>query len=180
MGTGEQPFGSVGRVRATLLTTGTAMAFLLGIYSLVLAAASAGSVRPLAEDGLRRTAAASDHERIALALGSMSGSEVVYVAIDAPMDPPDPEIEQATRQAARTLVDSGTVASARRVRPSDPDFAAMVRQNDIRRFPAVLVVKKSGGIVLVTEDHGAENLVRAFDTVWGKNSDCGAARNEIY
>jgi len=72
------------------------------------------------------------------------------------------------------------VASAHRLRPSDPTFAAVVKQNDIRRFPAVLVVKKGGGIVLVTEDHSAENLVRAFQTVWGNRSDCGAARDEIY
>jgi len=176
----EKRHGSEGRAKKVLLTSGTAIAFFLGVYSLFVATASAGKVRPLAEDGLLRTAAANDHERITLALGPTSDSNVIYVAIDAPMDPPDPEIEQSTRQAAQTLVDSGIVASAHRLRPSDPNFAAVVKQNDIRSFPAVLVVKKDGGIVLVTEDHSAVNLVRAFRTVWGKRSDCGAARDEIY
>jgi len=176
----DERHGSDGRAKKVLLTSGTAIAFSLGVYSLLIASASAGKVRPLAEDGLLRTAVANDHEAITLALGPTSGSDVVYVAVDAPMDPPDPEIEQATRQAAQTLVDSGMVASAHRLRPSDPNFAAVVKQNDIRRFPAVLVVKKDGGIVLVTEDHSAENLVRAFQTVWGNRSDCGAARDEIY
>ena len=176
---GKEPLDSDGRVKKALLTAGTATALFLGIYSLFVASANAGRVRPLAEDGLLRTAVAKDHERITRALGSMSGSEVVYVAIDAPTDPPDPGIEQATRQAAQTLVDSGLAASARRLRPSDPDFAAVVKQNDVRRFPAVLVVKKDGGIVLVTENHSVDNLVRAFHTVWGRSSDCGAARDEI-
>ena len=180
MVTSDARHGSEGRAKRVLLSSGTAITFFLGFYSLVLASASAGKMRPLAEDGLLRTAVANDHQRIALALGPASSSDVVYVAIDAPMDSLDPAIEQATRQAAQTLVESGTVASAHRLRPSDPNFAAVVKQNDIRHFPAVLVVKKGGGIVLVTEDHSAENLVRAFQTVWGNRSDCGAARDEIY
>lgn len=176
----DGPPGSLGRVRRVLLTAGTATALCLGTYSLLLATANAGSARPLAQAGLLRTALANDRERIALALGSSSGSEVVYVAVDAPLDPPDPGIERAVRQAAQTLVAAGRAASARRLKPTDPDFAAVVRQNDIQRFPAVLLVKKGGGILLVTDDYSAENLVRAFQTVWGRKSDCGAARDEIY
>lgn len=168
------------RVKELLLTAGTATALCLGTYSLLIAAVSAGKVRPLDEAGLVRTAVARDHEKIRLGLGPSSESDVVYVTVDSPMEPPDPGIERATRQAASTLVDSGVVASVRRLMPTDPDFATVVRQNAIRRFPAVLVVKRGGGIVLVTEDPSAENLVQAFRTAWGKRSDCGAARDEIY
>jgi hypothetical protein len=180
MDTRDEHDGSESRIKKMLLTSGTTIVFFLGVYSLFLASASAGKVQPLAEHGLLRTAVADDHERIALTLGPTSGSDVVYVAIDAPLDPPDPGIEQATRQAAQTLVDSGVLASTYRLRPSDPSFAAVVKENEILRFPAVLVVKKDGGIVLVTEDHSAESLVRAFQAVWGKRSDCGAASDEIY
>jgi len=179
-GAGEQPHGSTGRVKHILLSAVTALAFALGTYSLVLASTNAGMAHPLPDNGLLRTAVASDREKIDLALGPMPEAEVVFLVIDAPTAPPDPEVERAAREAARTLVDSGTSASARRLQPSDPSFTAITKQNDIRRFPAILVVKKAGGIVLVTEDHGAENLVRAFQTTLGRRADCGAARDGIY
>jgi hypothetical protein len=55
-----------------------------------------------------------------------------------------------------------------------------VEQNTISRFPAVLIVKKNGGIVLVTEDFSLQNLLGTYYSVWGKNSDCGSARNAVY
>jgi hypothetical protein len=169
-----------GKWKNAIFNVTVAVAFALGLYSLFLASANAGKVKVLAEEGLVRTATAKDEAQIALALGSMVEPELVYVVVDAPIGPPDPDLEWAAQQAARNLVDSGLVASVRRLEPIDPDYATIVEQNTIGHFPAVLVVKKNGGIVLVTEGFSPENLSQTYHTVWGKSSDCGAAKDAVY
>jgi hypothetical protein len=169
-----------GRLKKVLFTVAVTAAFAFGVYSLFLASANASKVKPLAEEGLVRTATAKDDDQIALALGAMVEPELVYVVVDDPLGPPDPDLERNAQQAAQNLVDSGLVVSVRRLEPVDPDYATIVEQNAIGHFPAVLVVKKNGGIVLVTDDFSPENLSQAYLTVWGKSSDCGAAKNAVY
>lgn len=169
-----------GRLRNVLFTITVTTAFALGLYSLFLASANAGKVKALAQEGLVRTATAKDEAQIALALGSLIEPELAYVVVDAPLGPADPDLERTAQQAAQNLFDSGLVASVRRLEPIDPDYATIVEQNTIGHFPAVLVVKKNGGIILVTEDFSPENLSQAYHTVWGKSSDCGSAKNAVY
>jgi len=163
-----------------LFTVAVITAFALGFYSLFLASANAGKVQPLTTAGLLRTATAGDTEKIEIALGVLAKQDLVYVILDTPEIGPDPYVEIAARRAAQALADSGLAVSVRLLDPGDPDFKTIVAQNSIGRFPAVLAVKKSGGIVLVTDDLNEENLLHTYFTVWGKNSDCGAAKNAVY
>lgn len=161
----------------TVMVTG---AFALGFYSLFLASANAGKVRPLTNEGLVRTATAADAEKTEIALGVLTEHDLVYVVLDTPEFGPDPDVERAAWRAAEVLTDSGLVVSVRPVNPVNPDFATIVAQNDVSRFPAVLVVKKGGGIVLVTDDLSEENLLHAYHSVWGKTSGCNEAASAIY
>jgi len=171
---------AISRLRKGLFAVAITTAFALGCYSLFLASANAGKVKPLHEEGLIRTATAKDGDRIALALGTIEKYELVYVVVDDPLGSPDLDLERTARQAAQNLADSGLAVSVRRLEPIDPDYATLVEQNAIGHFPAVLVVKKEGGIVLVTEDFSLDNLLDTYHNVWGKNSDCGAAKNAVY
>ncbi|UCC45150.1 MAG: hypothetical protein JSU65_04345 [Candidatus Zixiibacteriota bacterium] len=155
-------------------------AFALGLYSLFLASANAGKVQPLTTVGLLRTASAADAEKIEIALGVLTEHDLVYVVLDAPELGPDPYVERATRTAAEVLTDSGLVVAVRSVNPANPDFTTIVVQNDISRFPSVLVVKREGGIVLVSDNFSVENLLHAYQSVWGKTSGCGDAASAIY
>ncbi len=93
---------------------------------------------------------------------------------------PAPEVETAARSAAQILTDTGTAASIRLLGPRDPDFTTVVTQNDVGRFPAVLAVKKSGGIVLVTDEINEKNLIHAYHGIWGKTSSCDDAKSAVY
>ncbi len=169
-----------GRLRNVVFTVTVTTAFALGLYSLFLASASADKVRPLTTAGLLRTATAADGEKIEIALGVLVEQDLVYVVLDKPEVGPDPDVEIAARRAARALTDSGLAVSVRLVDPGDPDFTTIVAQNDISRFPAVLAVKKEGGIVLVTDDLSEKNLLHAYHAVWGKTSSCEEAGAAVY
>jgi hypothetical protein len=167
-------------MRSVLLGVAIAAAFALGVYSLVLASINADKAQPLTLTGLVRTATALDEDKLATALGSQSEHELVYVVMDTPEFGPDPNVEIAARGAVQALTDSGLVASTRILGSADTDFASIVMQNGITRFPAVLVVKREGGIVLVSDDLSKENLLQAYYGVFGKRSSCDGAASEIY
>ena len=167
-------------MRNVLFTFTVTTAFALGLYSLFLASANAGKVPPSNIAGLLRTAMSADTEKIETALGVMAEQDLVYVVLDTPEVGPDPEVEIAARRAVRSLTDSGLAVSVRFLNPGDPDFTTIVAQNGIGRFPAVLVVKKHGGIALVTNDLNEKNLLHAYLGIWGKTSSCDEARSAIY
>ncbi len=169
-----------GRVKNVFFTVTVTTAFALGIYSLILASADADKVQPSTIAGLLRTATAADVEKIEIALGVLAEQDLVYVVLDTAEVGPDPDVEVAARRAVRALNDSGMAVSVRFLGPGDPDFTMIVAQNGIGRFPAVLVVKKDGGIVLVTDDLNEKNLLHAYLGVWGKTSSCDEARSAIY
>jgi hypothetical protein len=157
-----------------------AISFALGLYSLFLAYANAGKVQPLTTEGMFRTATAADSEKIEIALGVLTDRDLVYVVLDSPEVGPDPDVEIAARKAARALNDSGLVASVRLLNPRNSDFTLVVEQNGINRFPAVLAVKKNGGIVLVMDDLSEKNLLYAYYSVLGKTSSCDDAKSAVY
>ena len=167
-------------MRHVLFTFTVTTAFALGLHSLFLAFANTDKLQPSATAGMLRTATAADSEKIEVALGAMAKQDLVYVVLDISEVGPDPEVELAARRAARVLADSGMVVSVRLLDPEDPDFTTIVAQNGIGRFPAVMVVKQDGGIVLVTDDLNEENLLHAYLGVWGKTSSCNEARSAIY
>jgi hypothetical protein len=177
-GNGGSKAGSF--LRNALFTVTVTAAFAAGFYSLFLAYANAGKMKPLTTEGLLRTATAADAENIETALGVLADRELAYVLLDTPRAGPDPYVEIMARRAAQALTDSGLAASVRLLNPSDPDFASVVAQNGISRFPAILVVKKDGGIVVVTGDLNEKNLLRAYYRVWGRASSCEEAKSAIY
>ncbi len=169
-----------GQLKHVLFAFMVTTAFALGFYSLYLASANAGKARPLTASGLLRTATATDGEKIGIALGDLAEHDLVYVVVDAPEVDADLDATVAARRASRALTDSGLTVSIRLLDPGDPDFTTIVMQNGISRFPAVLAVKKDGGIVLITDDLSEGNLLRAYRKVWGKMSSCEEAASAIY
>jgi hypothetical protein len=169
-----------GLLRTVLFTVTVTAAFALGIYSLFLASANAGKVQPLTTEGLLRTATAADAGKIEIALGDMAEQELVYVVMDTQEIGPDPYVVIAARGAAQALGDSGLAASVRLLASGDPDFTTIASQNSVTQLPAVLAVKKNGGIVLVTDDLNEINLLQAYYGVWGKTSTCDEAKSAIY
>jgi len=157
-----------------------ASAFALGFYSLFLASANADKKQPSNIAGFLRTATAVDTGKINIALGDLTERDLVYVVLYTAEAGPEPEVEIAARRAAQTLSDSSMSVSVRLLDPGDSDFSKIVTQNGVGRFPAVLTVKKNGGIVLVTDKINEKNLLHAYHGVWGKASSCVDAGSAIY
>lgn len=167
-------------MKNVLFTVSVAAAFALGLYSLFLAAANAHDVRSSAAAGFLRTAAAADTGKIDTAFGDPAGQDLVYVVLSDEEVGSAPEAEIAARRAAQTLAASGMTVSVRILGPRDPDFTTIVVQNGVGRFPAVLTVKKDGGIVLVSDVINEKNLLHAYRSVWGKTSSCEDAKSAVY
>lgn len=155
-------------------------AFVAGLYSLFLAAANAGRIQPPDVESLVRTALPADTSRIEAALGDATGQDLVYVVLYTTETGPAPEVEAATRKAARALAESGMTVSVRLLGPGESDFTTVVTQNDVARFPAVLAVKPDGGIVALTNGITEKNLIETYQTVWGKASSCDDASSAVY
>lgn len=155
-------------------------AFVLGVYSLFLASANADNAQPAKIAGLLRTATSSETGKINIALGDLTDQDVVYVVLHTAEDGQYGAMEIAARRAARTLADSGMNVSVRVLGPSDPDYSEIITQNGVGRFPSVLIVKKDGGIVLVTDEITDKNLLHSYREVWGKASSCDDASSGIF
>lgn len=168
------------RLKNGLFTVTVTAAFALGLYSLFLASANAGKVQPSSLSGLLRTAAPADTVKIEMALGALADQDIVFVILYAAETGLDPEVEIEARRAARALTGSGLAVSVRLLGPGDPDFTLIAAQNGVDRFPAVLTVKKDGGIVLLTDEINEKNLVQAYQGVWGKASSCDDASSAVY
>lgn len=168
------------RLKRLFFTVTVITAFALGLYSLFLASANAGRVRPSNIAGLQRTATKADIEKIETALGNLTEQNLVFVVLYKEEIGLDPGIEVAARRAARALSDTGIAVPVRFVGPGDSDFTKIVAQNGIGRFPAVLAVKKDGGILLVTDEITEKSLLHAYRVVWGKTSSCDDAKSAIY
>lgn len=169
-----------GRLKNALFTITVTIAFVLGLYSLFLASRSIDEVQQADIVGLIRTATPADAEKIKIALGSLTDQDLVFVVLETAEVGPDPEVEIAARRAARALANSGMHVSVRLLGPADPDLTVIAAQNGVSQFPAVLAVKKDGGIVLVTDEINEKKLLHAYQTVWGKTSSCDDAAKAVY
>ena len=168
------------RLKHAVFLVAVTTAFVLGMYLLFLAHANADNVRSPDIAGLLRTATSSETGKIDIALGELADHDVVYVVLQSEEDGQYSTEEIAATRAARALADSGMKASVRVLDPSDLDFSEIVMQNSVERLPAVLTVKKDGGIVLVTYEINDKNLLHAYQEVWGKASSCDDASSGVY
>jgi hypothetical protein len=169
-----------GRLKNILFIVTVTTAFIFGLHSLFLAYRNNNNVQQENMVDLIRTAGPIDTEKINSALGSQSSQDLVFVVLESAEAGPDPEVEIAARNAARALANSGLAVSVRFLDPGDPNFMKIAAQNSLDRFPAVLAVKKSGGIVWVTDEINENNLLHAYQRVWGKTSSCDDAASAIY
>lgn len=169
-----------GRWKNVLFTVAVTAAFALGVYSLFLASANADKAGPSDITGLVRTATPADAGKIEVALGAPAGQDLVYVVLYDAEVGLDAEVEIAARRAARSIAESGIAVSVRLLGPGDADFATIASQNGVVRFPAVLAVKRDGGIVLVTDDINEKTLLDVYEAVWGKKSSCDDAGSGVY
>ncbi len=159
-------------MKNALLTAVVTLAFGLGTVSFLLAVVNP----PEDSDGLTvgpvRTASSNETEEIAMVLGDPSEQGIVYMVVNIFEIGDDLRVVEAARGAAHSLAESGLDASVRLLGPEDPDFAAIVEQNGIGRFPAVLVAKKGAGIVLVSDELNEKSLEDAYWQVLGRASSC--------
>ena len=169
-----------GRLKNALFTVTVTIAFVLGLYSLFLASRSIDKVQQANIVGMIRTATPADAEEIKTALGSLINEDLVFVVLETAEVGRDPEVEIAARRAARALANSGMDVSVRLLGPADPDLTVIAAQNGVTRFPAVLAVKKDGGIVLVTDEINERKLLHAYQRAWGKTSSCDDAAKAVY
>jgi len=168
------------RLKNVCFTVIVTTAFALGLYSLYLVGANTDKVQSATVAGLQRTATADNTEQIELALGDLTEQDLVYVVLDRPEDVLAPDAASVAQKAVRTFADSDLDVAVRLLDSGDPNFATIVAQNGIDRFPAVLVVKRDGGIVLVADEISEKNLLHAYNVVWGKTSSCDDAKADIY
>ena len=157
----------------------TVAAMAMGIYSLVLASLKAGHP-PTTTEGVLRTASSTDSDKIELALGGLVEPDLVFVVIDTSEVNTNRAASIAARSAAETLNASGLAVSTRFLGPDETNFSTIVAQNEINRFPAVLAVKKGGGIVRIMDEISEKTLVHSCRSVWGGSSSCESATSDIY
>jgi hypothetical protein len=169
-----------GLLKNTLFVIGVIAAFSFGLYSLILAYANAGKVKPVIASGLQRTAAAGDTDKIETALGQATDQDLVFLILDTLDVGSDPGVRTAVQSATRALADSGLTCSLRYMHPETFDFWKIVEQNGVVYFPAVLAVKRKGGIILLADDLDKNRLLAAYYEVWGKTSTCNDAKSFVY
>jgi hypothetical protein len=176
--TGEQSSGNL--LKNTLFVIIIVTMITTGFYCLYLASSSANKTKTFNTENLFRKAFPTDVYKIETALGHFFNSDLVFVLLDSSKSSINPNLEFSAMSATKVLADSGVVSSIRVLYPDDNDFTAIVVQNDISRFPAVLAVKKEGGIIQITNDHSEEYLLFAYNTIWGKTSDCSDDKSAVY
>ncbi len=154
--------------------------FLTGIYSLFLASNLSSKAQTFTTDNLLRTAAPIDSDKIKTALGPFLDMDFIFVVLYTSEPGTNPNLVSSVRSAARAIADSGITSSVRILYPDNDDFASIVEQNDIKDFPAVLAVKKEGGIVQIINDYSEKYLQFAYHRVWGKTSDCSNDKSAVY
>ncbi|MCP4903211.1 MAG: hypothetical protein GY906_40130 [bacterium] len=162
-------------MKNALFTAVVTIAFGLGMSSLLLAVATPPGDSNGSAAGRVRTALANQIEKIDIVIGDPEEKGIVYAVVNVFEIGDDPRVVEAARGAAHSLGESGLDASVRLLGPGDPDFAQIVEQNDIVRFPAVLVAKKGAGIVLVSDEITEESLAGAYWQVLGRSSSCVGA-----
>lgn len=163
-----------------LFTVIVAAMFITGVYSLVLALTSAGQAQSFTTDNLQRTAAPVDSDKINMALGPLLDKDFIFVVLDTSLPGTNLDLEFSARSAARIIADSGLTSSVRILYPENDDFSTIVEQNGINDFPAMLAVKKKGGIVRITDDYSEEYLQFVYQSIWGKTSDCSDDKSAVY
>ncbi len=162
-------------MKNALFTAVVTIAFALGMSSLLLAVVTPPGGSNGSTAGRVRTALANEIEQIDTVIGDPEEKGIVYVVVNVFDIGDDPRVVEAARGAADSLAESGLDASVRLLGPGDPDFAKIVEQNDIVRFPAVLVAKKGAGIVLVSDEFNEENLEGAYRQMLVRASSCVGA-----
>lgn len=167
-------------VKNVLFIITVAAMFIIGFYSLFLASVSANKTQTFTTENLLRTVDPSDTDKINRALGHSFDMDFVFVVLDTSVSGTNPNLEFSVRSAALTLADSGLTSSVRILYPEDNDFTEIAAQNDINSFPAVLAVKKEGGIIQIMNDHSEEYLLYAYHSIWGKTSDCSDDKSAVY
>lgn len=174
----KQSAGSLTK-NVLLIILATTM-FSTGFYSLFLASIYSDPGQNFTTDNLFRTADPSEIDKIETAFGHFSESDFMYLILDKSMPEANPDLELSARSAARLLSDSGLITSVRLLFPEDIDFKTIIAQNDIDRFPTVLAVKKEGGIIKIEGNHSQDYLLFAYNSIWGKTSDCSDDKSAIY
>lgn len=154
--------------------------FSTGFYSLFLAATYSFRTQTFTTDNLIRIAAPFDTGKIETAFGDFVDLDFTFIVLDTSIQGINPNLEFSARNAARVLADSGLASSVRMLYPADNDFSTIVAQCGISHFPAVLAVKREGGIIQIMNDHSEEYLLFAFNSVWGKTSDCSDDKSAVY
>jgi hypothetical protein len=156
-------------------------AMILGIYSLTLAFVNV-QWASITTSLIMRTATPEDSAKMEVAIGSETESDLVFVVIanlgecieDAAA------ASKAVQNVSETLLVSDLKTSIRYMTPDHPDFKIILEQNEIRQFPAVLIAKKSSGIVRLIDKLDEKTILDTYQRYWGDSASTTETEYSIY
>lgn len=156
-------------------------AMIMGIYSLTLAFMNV-QWASITTSLIMRTAMPEDSAKMKVAFGSETESDLVFVVIanlgecieDAAA------AAKAVQNVSETLLVSDLETSIRYMTADDPDFKIILEQNEIRQFPALLIVKKGGGVVRLIDKLDEKTILDTYQRYWGDSASTAETEYSIY
>jgi hypothetical protein len=156
-------------------------AMIMGIYSLTLAFMNV-QWASITTALIMRTATPEDSAKMEVAIGSETESNLVFVVIanlgecieDAAA------AAKAVQNLSATPPFSDLETSIRYMTADDPDFKIILEQNEIRQFPALLIVKKGGGIVRLVNKLDEKTILDTYQRYWGDSASTTETEYSIY
>jgi hypothetical protein len=86
---------------------------------------------------------------------------------------------KAVQNLSATPPFSDLETSIRYMTADDPDFKIILEQNEIRQFPALLIVKKGGGIVRLVNKLDEKTILDTYQRYWGDSASTAETEYSI-
>jgi hypothetical protein len=154
---------------------------IMGIYSLTLAFVKV-QWESITTSLIMRTATPEDSAKMEVALGSETESDLVFVVIanlgECIEDAAAASL--AVQNLSANPPFSELQTSIRYMAADDPDFEIILEQNEIRQFPALLIIKKGGGIVRLVNKLDEKTILDTYQRYWGDSASTTETEYSIY
>jgi hypothetical protein len=168
-------------IKKILFMVTVTAAMILGIYSLTLAFVNV-QWASITTSLILRTATPEDYAKIEAAIGSETESDLVFVVIanlgECIEDAAAASI--AVQNLSATPPFSDLKTSIRYMTAEDSDFKIIIEQNEIRQFPALLIAKKSGGVVRMIDKLDEKTILDTYQRYWGDSASTAETEYSIY
>jgi hypothetical protein len=171
----------VSPIKNAIFTATVVAAMVMGVYSLTMAFVKAQRTSTKTSI-IMRTAMPDDSDKMEVAIGSETESDLVFVVIASYGECIDKAVaaDKAVQNVSKTLLVSNLKTSIRYMTPDHPDFKIILEQNEIRQFPAVLIAKKSSGIVRLIDKLDEKTILDTYQRYWGDSASTAETEYSIY